>query len=119
MKTFWPSSVSARKTFRSSSVVLHIDWTDEARADIRALDRDTAMRVYDGLYRFAVTGAGDVKAVQGKHAGKLRLRLDYRLFFRPDGQLLRILAVKNRKESYRRFVVAWRTNTGHKQEVPD
>jgi mRNA-degrading endonuclease RelE of RelBE toxin-antitoxin system len=68
------------------------DWTDEARADIRALDRDTVMRISDGLYRFAVTGEGDVKALQGKHAGILRPRLgDYRIFFRPDGRVLRIL----------------------------
>jgi len=83
-------------------VAVRIDWTDEARADIRALDRETAMRIFDGLYRFAVTGEGDVKFLEGKHAGKLRLRLgDYRLFFRPAGQLLRIFAVKNRKEAYR------------------
>ena len=83
-------------------MAVHIDWTDEARADIRALDRETAMRIFEGLYRFAGTGEGEVKALQGKHAGKLRLRLgDYRLFFRPDEHLLRILAVKNRKDAYR------------------
>jgi len=27
-----------------------IEWTDKARADIRALDRATAMRIFDGLY---------------------------------------------------------------------
>lgn len=83
-------------------MALHIDWTEEARADIRSLDRDTAMRIFDGIYRFAVTGEGDIKVLQGKHAGKLRLRLgDYRLFFRPNGQILRVLAVKNRREAYR------------------
>jgi len=35
-------------------------------------------------------------------AEKIRLRIgDYRVFFRPDGSVSRILAVKNRKESYR------------------
>jgi mRNA interferase RelE/StbE len=83
-------------------MALHIDWTDEARADIRALDRPNAMRIFEGLHRYALTGEGDVKTLQGKHAGKLRLRLgDYRVFFRPDGQILRILAVKNRKQAYR------------------
>ena len=77
-----------------------IEWTDEARADIRALDRATAMRIFDGLYHYAVTGVGDVKAPQGKHAGKLRLRLgDYRVFFTSGRKLLRILAVKNRGEA--------------------
>jgi mRNA-degrading endonuclease RelE of RelBE toxin-antitoxin system len=83
-------------------MALSIEWTDEARADIRALDRTTAMRIFDGLYRYAVTGVGDVKTLQGKHAGKLRLRLgDHRVFFSSGGKLLRILAVKNRGEAYR------------------
>jgi mRNA-degrading endonuclease RelE of RelBE toxin-antitoxin system len=83
-------------------MAIFIDWTDEARADIRALDRPTAMRIFEGVHRYMLTGEGDVKTLQGKHAGKLRLRLgDYRVFFRPDGQILRILAVKNRREAYR------------------
>jgi len=28
-----------------------IDWTEEARADIRTLDRGTAMRIFEGLQR--------------------------------------------------------------------
>ena len=83
-------------------MALSIEWTDEARGDIRALDRTAAMRVFDGLYRYTATGVGDVKALQGKHAGKLRLRLgDYRVFFTSGGKLLRILAVKKRGEAYR------------------
>lgn len=81
---------------------LLIDWTEEARADIRALDCETAMRIFAGLHRYMLTGEGDVKTLQGKHVGKLRLRLgNYRVFFRPDGQILRILAVKDRKDAYR------------------
>jgi len=83
-------------------MALNIEWTDEARADIRALDRTTAMQIFDGLHRYSVTGMGDVKALQGKHAGKLRLRLGgYRVFFNADGKVLRVLAVKKRGEAYR------------------
>jgi mRNA-degrading endonuclease RelE of RelBE toxin-antitoxin system len=43
-----------------------------------------------------------MKKLQGDHASKLRLRLgDYRVFFRLDGAIIQIFAVKNRKESYR------------------
>jgi mRNA-degrading endonuclease RelE of RelBE toxin-antitoxin system len=83
-------------------MALSIEWTDEARSDIRALDRATAMRIFDGLYHYATTGVGDVKALKGRHTGKLRLRLgDHRVFFNSGGKILRILAVRNRSEAYR------------------
>ncbi|MGA2596836.1 MAG: hypothetical protein ABSH09_07560 [Bryobacteraceae bacterium] len=83
-------------------MALSIEWTDETRADIRTLDRATAMRLFDGLYHYAVTGIGDVKLLQGKHSGKLRLRLGgYRVFFSSNGKILRILAVRNRADAYR------------------
>jgi hypothetical protein len=45
------------------------------------------MHIFDGLYHYPVTGLGDVKALKGKHAGKLRLRLgDYRAFFTAGGK---------------------------------
>ena len=79
-----------------------IRWADEARADIRALDRATAMRIFDGLNRFAVTGKGDLKVLTGKYAGQLRLRLgEYRVFFMEPGEVLHILRVKHRREAYR------------------
>ena len=79
-----------------------IVWTDDARSDVRAIDRLTAMWIFDGLYRYSVTGIGDVKVLQGIHKGKLRLRLgDYRLFFNADGEILRILRVRHRSEAYR------------------
>jgi mRNA-degrading endonuclease RelE of RelBE toxin-antitoxin system len=83
-------------------VALKIFWADEARTDVRGLDRPTAMRLFDSLYRYAISGEGNVQTLQGKHAGKLRLRIgDYRLFFRNDEDGLRVLAVKHRGEAYR------------------
>ena len=83
-------------------MALKIDWTGEARADIRALDRATAMRIFEALHHYALTGQGDVKLLQGKHAGKLRLRTGaYRIFFTIAGGTLRILALKHRSEAYR------------------
>ena len=83
-------------------MALSIEWTDQARTDIRALDRTTAMHIFDGLYHYAATGVGDVKALKGEHAGKLRLRLGgYRVFFSASGKVLCILSVKKRGEAYR------------------
>jgi hypothetical protein len=45
-------------------MALSIEWTDEARADIRALDRATAMRIFTGPHHYAVMGLGDVKLLK-------------------------------------------------------
>ncbi len=83
-------------------MALKIDWSEEARTDVRRLDRPTAMRIFESLLRFAGSGEGDVKQLQGEYAGKLRLRAgDYRIFFSQSGEVLRILAVKHRSEAYR------------------
>ena len=58
-----------------------IAWTEQARADVRSVDKATAMRILHTLHRFAESGTGDVKALQGD-IEELRLRAgDYRLFF--------------------------------------
>jgi mRNA-degrading endonuclease RelE of RelBE toxin-antitoxin system len=61
--------------------VKRIVWTEIAKADLRALEKPTAMRILSTLHRFAESGAGDVKTLQGGWE-ELRLRIgDYRLFF--------------------------------------
>jgi putative component of toxin-antitoxin plasmid stabilization module len=55
-----------------------IAWTEQARADVRSVDKATAMRILHTLHRFAESGTGDVKALQGG-VEELRLRVgDYR-----------------------------------------
>ena len=78
-----------------------IEWTGPAKADVRSLDKPTAMRILVGLHRFAETGEGDVKRLQGRE--ELRLRIgDYRIFFAsPTVDSLEIRSVLHRKESYR------------------
>ena len=83
-------------------MALKIVWTEEARTDVRGLDRSIAMRLFDALFRYEVSGEGDVRALQGRHAGKLRLRIgDYRIFFRNENDSLHVLTVKHRGEAYR------------------
>lgn len=78
-----------------------IVWTDPARSDVRSLSKPTAMHVLSVLHRFAESGAGDVKALQGHE--ELRLRIgDYRLFFVcPDSDTIEIRRVRHRSEAYR------------------
>ncbi|MGB8536018.1 MAG: type II toxin-antitoxin system RelE/ParE family toxin [Acidobacteriaceae bacterium] len=77
-----------------------IVWTDPAKADVRGLDKPTAMRVLHALHRFAVSGEGDVKALQGRD--ELRLRIaDYRLFFVNIDDALEVRRIFHRREAYR------------------
>ena len=79
-----------------------IDWLEEAKVDVRRLDRSTAMRVFDGILRFARTGFGDVVALQGELASSYRLRIgDYRVLFTLEQGAIRILGVRHRSEAYR------------------
>ncbi len=79
-----------------------IAWTEQARADVRGLDKQTAMRILSALHRFAESGTGDVKALQGD-AEELRLRVgDYRLFFVSTGDdVIEVRRVRHRGEAYR------------------
>ncbi|MFY9691784.1 MAG: type II toxin-antitoxin system RelE/ParE family toxin [Candidatus Acidiferrales bacterium] len=78
-----------------------IVWTEPAKADVRRMDRPTAMRILAGLHRFTETGEGDVKALRGRE--ELRLRIgDYRLFFLfPAVDTIEIRRVLHRREAYR------------------
>lgn len=79
-----------------------IEWSDEARADIRRPDQSTAMRAFDGVLRFARSGHGDVAALHGDLAGAMRLRLgDYRVLFTFKQNSIRIFGVRHRSEAYR------------------
>ena len=79
-----------------------IIWTDHAKADVRALDKPTALRLLRALHRFAESGAGDLKTLQGD-AEEIRLRIgDYRLFFVYTAEdAIEIRRVRHRSEAYR------------------
>jgi mRNA interferase RelE/StbE len=81
--------------------VKRIVWTELAKADVRRLDKPTAMRILVGLHRFADSGEGDVKALKGMK--ELRLRVgDYRIFFAsPDAETIEIRRVLHRRNAYR------------------
>jgi len=79
-----------------------IEWLDDAASDVRAIDRDTAMRIFDGILRFASTGSGDVTSLHGDMAGAFRLRLgDYRVLFGFRLGSMQVFGVRHRSEAYR------------------
>jgi mRNA interferase RelE/StbE len=79
-----------------------IDWSGDARADVRRIDRKTVMRIFTAIQRFAESGEGDAKQLKGQ-SGELRLRVgDYRVRFTNEADdTIRIHAVRHRREVYR------------------
>ena len=83
-----------------------IAWIDQARSDIRAKDRETALGLLHGLARFLARflapDKGDVKRLRALNPPELPLRLgNYRIRFYHHGEQLQILRVRNRKDAYR------------------
>jgi mRNA interferase RelE/StbE len=78
-----------------------IVFSDDAKSNIRAIPRQTAMSILAALHRFAESGAGDVKMLKGNEADK-RLRVgDFRVRFTETESEIHIEAIKNRKNAYR------------------
>jgi len=79
-----------------------IAWTDPAKADLRAIDQATALRILHTLAHYLETGEGDVKRLQDVEPPEFRLRVgDYRVRFHDLGDSILVLAVKHRREAYR------------------
>jgi mRNA interferase RelE/StbE len=79
-----------------------IHWRAEASADVRRLDRATAMRIFEGVLHFAQTGGGNLASLHGEFAGGYRLRLgDYRVLFYLEQNTMNIFGVRHRREAYR------------------
>ena len=79
-----------------------VAWTDPAKADLRAIDQTTALRILHGVARYLASGEGDVKRLQGIEPSEFRLRVgDYRVRFHYSGEALEVTAVKHRREAYR------------------
>jgi mRNA interferase RelE/StbE len=82
--------------------VREIEWTEPALEDLAALDKSIARRMKRAIERFAETGAGNVKKLQGINPPEYRLRVgDWRVRFQLDDETVRVLRVRNRKEAYR------------------
>ena len=79
-----------------------VAWTDQAKADLRAIDRPTALRILHNVARYLASGQGDVKRLQDLEPPELRLRIgDYRVRFYDYGDPILVLSVKHRREAYR------------------
>jgi mRNA-degrading endonuclease RelE of RelBE toxin-antitoxin system len=77
-------------------------FSEEAKADIRAIPQHIAMNILTAIHRLAESGAGRIKELKGKE-GEKRLRVgDFRVRLTEEsGDTIRIHTVKNRKDAYR------------------
>ena len=74
----------------------------EARADIRAIDREIAIRLLHSLARYLQTGIGTVKQLEGYDPPRFRLRVgDWGFIFHKRDDSIEVLRVRNRREAYR------------------
>ena len=77
--------------------------TVSAAKDLDALPRDAREQVDAGLHRYALTGQGDVKALQGRRGFRLRIG-SYRVIFDEDAAtILAIYVGRRTTTSYKRF----------------
>lgn len=78
-------------------------WSAEARADLRAIDRDTALQLLNSLSRFLKTDAGNVKQLKGFDPPLFRLRIgSWRFIYRKQSDdAIEVVRVRNRRDAYR------------------
>jgi mRNA-degrading endonuclease RelE of RelBE toxin-antitoxin system len=76
-------------------------WSPTARAELRAIDRQTARQILLAIDHYLETGAGDVIKLQPPRS-EFRLRCgDYRvLFLRFDANSIEVLRVRHRSKAY-------------------
>ena len=81
---------------------LAVIWSPEARTDLRAVDRETAVQILYSVDRYLTSREGDVRKLEPPLKG-FRLRCgDYRVFFDLRRETaIEITAVRNRRGAYR------------------
>lgn len=81
---------------------MELAWTEAAITDVAHLDQGIARRVTQSIERFARTGVGNVKRLQGIDPPEFRLRIgDYRVRFHISSTTITVLRVRNRRDAYR------------------
>ena len=77
-------------------------WTESARAELRAIEQEAAIRILRALHRYGDSGDGDVRALTGQWQGYFRIRVgDYRLIFMVVPEEITVVRVRHRSDIYR------------------
>ena len=79
-----------------------IVWTEQAKADVRGIERPIVLQILKTLARYVLTGEGNTKQLRDIEPPLIRLRAqDHRVFFRDKDEYLEISRVLDRREAYR------------------
>ena len=77
-------------------------WPESARAELRGIDRESAMRILIALTHYGESGVGDIRALSGEWDGFFRLRVgDFRVIFEITPDAIVIVRVRHRSDVYR------------------
>ena len=77
-------------------------WATQARAALRNIDRESAMRILSALTDYARSGTGDVAPLHGPLLGSFRLRVGpWRVCFKPLHDAILVFQVQKRGDAYR------------------
>jgi mRNA-degrading endonuclease RelE of RelBE toxin-antitoxin system len=80
---------------------ISVQWSPEARVNLRAVDRELALQILYCVDRFLTSRTGEVRRLKPPMSG-FRLRCgDYRVFFDLGNDTVQITAVRHRREAYR------------------
>lgn len=78
-----------------------IDFTTDAKANIRAIPQRVAMTILHAIHRLADEGAVRIKMLRDED-GDICMRVgDFRVRYSEADGVITILSVKNRKDAYR------------------
>jgi plasmid stabilization system protein ParE len=77
-------------------------WTDQARADLRAIEQPIALQILKTLARYIYAGEGNTRQLRDIEPPLIPLRAqNHRVLFRDKGEYLEISRVLDRKDAYR------------------
>jgi len=79
-----------------------VHWSPEARADLRAIDREPAIQILYCLDRYLTSRTGNVKKLKPPLTGFSLRCGDYRVFFElKNDDTIEVTAIRHRKDAYR------------------
>jgi mRNA interferase RelE/StbE len=77
-------------------------WPESARDELRAIERQTALRILHALTEYGDSGSGDVRTLTGEWQRHFRLRVgDYRVISTILKDEITVMRVRHRSEAYR------------------